>query len=75
MQSKHFKYNIMKNILKTTLVALTVLTFAACGTKKTGEGVDSTTVKVDSTTKTTVDSTKKDTVKVDTTKKDTTKKM
>lgn len=67
----------MKNILKTTLVALTVLTFAACGTKKTGEGVDSTTVKVDSTSKTSVDSTKKDTVKVDTVKvkKDTTKKM
>jgi len=65
----------MKNILKTTLVAVTVLTFAACGTKKAGSGTDSTTVKVDSTTKTTVDSTKKDTVKVDSTKKDTTKKM
>jgi uncharacterized protein YcfL len=65
----------MKNILKTSLVALTVLTFAACGTKKSASGVDSTTVKVDSTTKTTIDSSKKDTVKVDTTKKDTTKKM
>jgi len=66
----------MKNILKTSLVALTVLTFAACGSKKTTGGVDSTTVKVDSTTKTSADSTKKDTVKVvDTTKKDTTKKM
>ena len=65
----------MKNILKTTLVAVTVLTFAACGSKKATSGVDSTTVKVDSTSKTTVDSTKKDTVKVDTTKKDTTKKM
>jgi uncharacterized protein YcfL len=64
----------MKNIIKTTLVAVTVLTFAACGSKKSTAGVDSTTVKVDSTSKTTVDSTKKDTVKVDTTKKDTTKK-
>jgi hypothetical protein len=64
------KNNNMKNSIKTGLLALTVLFFAACGngdkSKKTG---DSTTIKIDSTTKVSIDSTKKDTGKMDTTKK------
>ncbi len=62
----------MKNIAKLSVIALTVLSFAACDpTKKPAtEGVDSTsaTVKVDSN-KTVVDSSKTDTVKKDTVKK------
>ena len=65
----------MKNIIKTSLVAITILSFAACGGNKNKTPGDSVTVKIDSTTKTSVDTTKKDTLKVDTSKKDTTKKM
>jgi len=63
----------MKNIVKLSVVALTVLSLAACdpATKKPVEGIDSasTTVKVDSSAKTGVDTIKADTVKKDTTKK------
>ena len=57
----------MKNIIKSSLVALVVLSLASCGDgDKAKSGVkDSTTVKVDSGSKTTVDSTTKDTVKKD----------
>lgn len=60
----------MKNIIKSGIIALTVLSFAACSTKKAAGNADSTSVKVDSTVKTTtVDSVKQDTTKKDTTKK------
>jgi hypothetical protein len=63
----------MKNIIKTGLVMLTVLSFAACSGNKKGTAADSS-VKVDSTVKTTIDSTKMtDTTKKDSTKKDSTK--
>jgi len=65
----------MKKIIKTALITLTVLSFAACGSNKEKTGGDSTTVKIDSTTKTSVDTIKKDTAKLDTSKKDTSKKM
>jgi predicted small lipoprotein YifL len=55
----------MKNIVNTALIAVTVLSLAACGdkTKKQGPDSTSTNVKIDSTTKTTttIDSTAKDT--------------
>jgi predicted small lipoprotein YifL len=75
MDYKYLIINTMKNIIKTSLVVLTILSFAACGSKKDKPTGDSVTVKIDSTTKTSIDSTKKDTVKIDTSKKDSTKKM
>jgi len=65
----------MKNTIKISLVALTALTFAACGGNKNKPAGDSASVKIDSTTTTSLDSTKKDTAKMDTSKNDTTKKM
>jgi len=63
----------MKNIVKLGVIALTVLSFTACYFgDKTKKPIDSTstTVKVDSSVKTTtVDSAKNDTTKKDTTKK------
>ena len=62
----------MKNIVKLSVVALTVLSLAACDpAKKPAEGNDSasTAPKVDSPTKTGIG-----TIKADTGKKDTTKK-
>ena len=61
----------MKNIVKLSVVALTVLSLASCFGDKTKTPIDSasTTSKVDSPAKTGVD-----TVKADTGKKDTTKK-
>jgi hypothetical protein len=63
----------MKNLLKTSFVALVLAaSFAACNGNAKKEGGD-TTVKVDSTVK--IDSTvKTDSTKVDTVKKDTVKK-
>ncbi len=75
MDCKRLTNNTMKKIIKTSLVLLTVLSFAACGGNKDKKTGDSVTVKIDSTTKTSVDTTKKDTLKKDTSKKDTTKKM
>jgi predicted small lipoprotein YifL len=75
MNCKRLNINTMKNIIKTSLVVLTVVSMAACGSKKDKQTGDSVTVKIDSTTKTSIDSTKKDTVKMDTSKKDSTKKM
>jgi len=65
----------MKNITKTSLIAVTILAFAACNGTKTKNPGDTVSVKIDSTTKTSIDTTKKDTLKMDTSKKDTTKKM
>ncbi len=60
----------MKNIIKTGLVALSVLSFAACSGRKAAASTDSTTVKIDSTVKTTsVDSVKQDTTKKDSSKR------
>lgn len=62
----------MKKMIKTGTVALAILAFAACSGKKSTGGdttaTSSTTVKVDSTVKTTVDSGKMDTAKLDTVK-------
>jgi hypothetical protein len=59
----------MKNIIKTSLIAISVLSFAACSGRKAAAGTDSTTVRVDSTVKTTtVDSAKQDTAKKDSAK-------
>lgn len=65
----------MKNIIKTSLLLTAVLLFAACDSNKNKQTGDSVSVKIDSTTKISIDSTKKDTVKRDTSKKDSTKKM
>jgi hypothetical protein len=62
----------MKNIVKLSVVALTVLSLASCEFgDKTKKPIDSasTTAKVDSNAKTGIDSTKADTLKKDTTKK------
>ena len=60
----------MKNNIKTGLVALSVLSFAACSGRKAAASTDSTTVKIDSTVKTTsVDSVKQDTTKKDSSKR------
>jgi hypothetical protein len=62
----------MKNIVKLSVVALTVLSLASCVFgDKTKKPIDSasTTVKVDSPAKTGIDTTKADTGKKDTTKK------
>jgi len=62
----------MKNIVKLSVVALTVLSLASCVFgDKTKQPIDSasTTAKVDSPAKTGIDSTKADTIKKDTTKK------
>ena len=62
----------MKNIVKLSVVALTVLSFAACDpAKKPAESNDpaSTAPKVDSPAKAGIDTTKADTGKKDTTKK------
>ena len=62
----------MKNIVKLSVVALTVLSLAACDFNgKTSKGPDSasTTAKVDSPAKTGSDTVKADTLKKDTTKK------
>jgi hypothetical protein len=62
----------MKNIVKLSVVALTVLSLAACEpAKKPAEGNDpaSTAAKVDSPAKNGIDTTKADTGKKDTTKK------
>ena len=62
----------MKNIVKLSVVALTILSVASCNFDgKTSKGPDSasTTAKVDSNAKTGIDSTKADTVKKDTAKK------
>jgi len=66
----NFKYNtLMKNIIKAGLIAITVLLFAACSSKKAAAGTDSTRVKIDSTVKTTTtDSTRQDTAKKDSSK-------
>lgn len=62
----------MKNIVKLSVVALTVLSFTACDPAKkpaTG-GIDTaSTPKVDTSAKPGTDSAKTDTVKKDTTKK------
>jgi uncharacterized protein YcfL len=65
----------MKNIIKTSLITVTILSFAACSSHKNKTSGDSVSVKIDSTTKTSIDTTKKDTLKMDTSKKDTSKKM
>lgn len=65
----------MKNIIKTSLVAVIISSLAACDGPKTKTPGDTVSVKIDSATKTSVDTTKKDTLKMDTLKKDTTKKM
>ncbi len=63
----------MKNIVKLSVVALTVLSVASCNFfgDKTSKGPDSasTTAKVDSNAKNGVDTTKADTGKKDTIKK------
>jgi len=63
----------MKNIVKLSVVALILLSLAACDppAKKPAEGNDpaSTAPKVDSPAKTGIDTTKADTGKKDTTKK------
>ena len=66
----NFKYKTrMKNIIKIGLVAISVLSFAACSGRKAAASTDSTTVRVDSTVKTTtVDSVKQDTTKKDSAK-------
>lgn len=66
----NFKCNTpMKNIIKTSLVAISILSFAACSGRKAAASTDSTTVRVDSTVKTTtVDSVKQDTTKKDSAK-------
>ncbi|WP_183579844.1 hypothetical protein HDF18_25780 [Mucilaginibacter sp. X5P1] len=59
----------MKNIIKTGLVVISVLSFAACSGRKAAASTDSTTVRVDSTVKTTtVDSVQQDTAKKDSAK-------
>jgi len=61
----------MKSTIKLGLAAITLLSFAGCsGKKASGYSDSTTTVKVDSTVKTTSGI---DSVKTDTTKKDTTK--
>lgn len=66
----NFKCNtLMKNIIKTGLVVISVLSFAACSGRKAAASTDSTTVRVDSTVKTTtVDSVQQDTAKKDSAK-------
>lgn len=62
----------MKNIVKLSAVALTVLSLAACDPSKKpaeGNGSTPTTVKVDSPAKTGIDTTNADTGKKDTIKK------
>lgn len=63
----------MKNIVKLGLVALTILSLAACdpAAKKPAEGPDSAsaTEKVDSSAKTGIDTAKADTGKKDAIKK------
>jgi len=65
----------MKNMIKTSLLAVTLLSFAACGGNKDKKTGDSVTVKIDSTTKTSIDTTRHDSAALDTSKKDTSKKM
>jgi len=62
----------MKNIVKLSVVALTVLSLASCGDgDKAKKPIDTTSanVKVDSPAKAGIDSNKVDTAKKDTTKK------